>query len=56
MSGRQWRWRNFVNWIRSLAEYGAGWQPPLIVLPPDAIAYPASILQAQHQIVEELRL
>ena len=48
-------WRNFVNWARSVAEYGAAWQPPISVLNPDAIAYPAAMYAAQDQIVAELR-
>jgi uncharacterized protein YndB with AHSA1/START domain len=48
-------WRNFVNWVRSVAEYGAAWQPPISVLKPDAIGYPAAIVAAQDQLVAELR-
>src|ERR1700690_3421951 len=46
-------WRNFVNWVRSVSEYGAAWQPPISVLKPDAMGYPASMYSAQDQIVEE---
>jgi uncharacterized protein YndB with AHSA1/START domain len=55
VSGIYTGWRNFVNWVRSVSEYGAVWQPPISVLKPDAIGYPASIYSAQSQIVEELR-
>jgi uncharacterized protein YndB with AHSA1/START domain len=48
-------WRNFMNWVRSIAEYGAAWQPPLVITPPDAIAYPRSILEAQDQILDDLK-
>jgi uncharacterized protein YndB with AHSA1/START domain len=48
-------WRNFVNWVRSVSEYGAAWQPPISVLKPDQIGYPGSMYAAQDQIVEELR-
>lgn len=55
VSGISKGWRMFVNWVRSVAEYGAAWQPPIVALAPDAIAYPASIYSAQDQIAEELR-
>jgi uncharacterized protein YndB with AHSA1/START domain len=48
-------WRNFVNWVRSVAEYGEAWLPPLAVLNPDSLAYPGSMYAAQDQIVAELR-
>lgn len=48
-------WRSFLNWVRSVAEYGAKWQPPLVVLSADSVAYPASIVRAQSEIVEELK-
>jgi uncharacterized protein YndB with AHSA1/START domain len=48
-------WVNFVNWVRSVSEYGADWNPPISALNPGAVAYPASIVNAQDQIVEELR-
>src|SRR5690606_4736805 len=25
-------WRAFLNWVRSIAEYGAVWQPPISVI------------------------
>ncbi|MEZ4671929.1 MAG: SRPBCC domain-containing protein [Anaerolineae bacterium] len=49
-------WRNFVNWVRSVSEYGAAWQPPISVLKPDSIGYPGAMYAAQDQIVEELRI
>lgn len=54
MSGLYTGWRNFVNWVRSVAEYGAAWHPPTAVLNPGA-GYPASMYSAQDQIAEELR-
>jgi uncharacterized protein YndB with AHSA1/START domain len=54
VSGVYMGWHNYVNWVRSLAEYGAAWQPPLLALPPNPIAYPASMINAQDQLVPEL--
>lgn len=48
-------WRNFMNWVRSIAEYGADWQPPLSVLPPNPIAYSRAMIDAQGEIVAELK-
>jgi uncharacterized protein YndB with AHSA1/START domain len=48
-------WRNFVNWVRSVSEYGAAWQPPISVLKPDSLGYPGAMYAAQDQIIEELR-
>jgi uncharacterized protein YndB with AHSA1/START domain len=55
VSGLYSGWRNFVNWARSVAEYGAAWQPPISVLNADSIGYPASMYAAQDQLVAELR-
>jgi uncharacterized protein YndB with AHSA1/START domain len=55
VSGLYTGWRNFVNWVRSVSEYGAAWYPPVAVLSPGAVAYPASMYSAQDQLVEELR-
>ncbi len=54
VSGLYTGWRNFVNWVRSVADYGAAWYPPIAVLNP-GMGYPASMYSAQDQIVEELR-
>ncbi len=54
-SGIHMGWRNFMNWVRSIAEYGANWQPPLVIVPPDAIAYSWLIIESQDQILEELK-
>lgn len=48
-------WMNFLNWLRSAAEYGAEWQPAIVVLAPDAVAYPKSIIQAQGDVEETLK-
>lgn len=47
-------WMNFLNWIRSVAEYGADWQPPMIPLAdhPYAQIYPKSMMDAQGDLVE----
>ena len=55
VSGLWTGWRNFVNWVRSVSEYGAAWYPPISALNPDTIGYPATFYSAQDQIVEELR-
>ncbi len=44
-------WRNFLGWARSAAEYGADWQPPLLQLSPDAIAFPRLMLDLQDELV-----
>ncbi len=51
-------WRNYMNWVRSIAEYGASWESsivPLGSLPPgmDTI-YAASIAKRQHELEAEL--
>lgn len=45
-------WMNFLNWIRSVAEYGAEWQPPSIPLSDHAYAqiYPKSMHEAQADL------
>lgn len=48
-------WRNFVNWVRSVSEYGVAWQPPISVLKPDTIGYPGAMYAAEDQLVEELQ-
>jgi uncharacterized protein YndB with AHSA1/START domain len=54
VSGLYTGWRNFVNWVRSVSEYGAGWYPPIAALNP-GVGYPATMYSAQDQLVEELR-
>lgn len=44
-------WRNFLGWARSAAEYGADWQPALLQLSPDAIAFPRLMLDLQDELV-----
>jgi len=48
--GIQAGWRNFVNWVQSIAEYGDTWEPPLVKLEADAIAYSASIIDGQDDL------
>ncbi len=48
-------WLNFVNWMRSVSEYGASWVAPVPVLSEGAIGYPASVFSAQDQLAPELR-
>ncbi len=50
-SGLHVGWRNFLGWARSVAEYGADWQPPLLQLSPTAIAFPRLMLELQHELV-----
>ena len=46
-------WLNYLNWIRSVAEYGARWQPPAIPLAdhPWAGIYPKSMHEAQASLM-----
>ncbi len=44
-------WLNFLNWVRSIAEYGADWQPPIKKLTPETAAYyPRSIGETQKKM------
>lgn len=54
-SGMYTGWMSFLNKVRSLSEYGAGWQPPIPVITPDAVAYSAAVHAGQAEIVDELR-
>ena len=52
-------WLNYLNWIRSVAEYGESWQPPAIPLAghPWAHIYPKSMREMQDKLVQsDLRL
>ena len=45
-------WRNFINWIGSIAEYGEGWQSPLMPLDPEkASIYPKAMMAAQDEVI-----
>ena len=46
-------WLNYLNWIRSVAEYGESWQPPAIPLAdhPWAGIYPKSMHEAQASLL-----
>jgi uncharacterized protein YndB with AHSA1/START domain len=48
-------WLNFVNWMRSVSEYGAAWVAPVSALIEGAIGYPATTFSAQNQLAAELR-
>lgn len=45
-------WMNFLNWIRSVAEYGADWQPPYVSLKdhPYANIYSKAMQEAEAEI------
>ena len=47
-------WLNFLNWIRSVAEYGADWHPPAIPLGdhPWAHIYPLSMHEVQETLLQ----
>jgi uncharacterized protein YndB with AHSA1/START domain len=50
--GLQSGWLNFMNWIKSLVEYGPVWQPPTLKLRPDLESfYAASIVEAQASLL-----
>jgi uncharacterized protein YndB with AHSA1/START domain len=50
--GLQSGWLNFMNWIKSLVEYGPTWQPPTLKLQPGLESfYAASIVRAQASLV-----
>jgi uncharacterized protein YndB with AHSA1/START domain len=49
-------WLSYMNRVRSIAEYGAAWQHPLVPAEPELLfMYPVSVVQAQAEIVDELR-
>lgn len=48
-------WHTFLNYVRSLSEYGANWQPPITLLAPGTVGYSRAINDAQDQIVDVLR-
>ncbi len=47
-------WLNYLNWIRSVAEYGEAWQPPAVSLAdhPWAQIYPKSMHEMQAKLVQ----
>lgn len=47
-------WLNYLNWIRSVAEYGRAWQPPAIPLAghPYAHIYPRSMQEMQAKLLQ----
>ncbi len=51
-SGIYMGWLNFMSWIKSLVEYGPGWQPTLRPLAAEWMPfYPASISSRQSELV-----
>lgn len=46
-------WMNFLNWLRSVAEYGKDWQPPLVQIANSDYyaAYPKAIADAQRELL-----
>jgi len=47
-------WLNFMSWVKSMTEYGAGWQPAILRLSPGLESYyPASIVEGQVNIISE---
>lgn len=53
--GIQAGWRNFMGWIRGIAEYGAAWQPPILAIRPGYEPYyAASIVRGQQALLPEL--
>lgn len=45
-------WLNFVNWVRSIAEYGDNWHPPILEVAPELQPYyPKSINQLQDTLL-----
>lgn len=47
-------WLNYLNWLRSAAEYGPMWQPPAIALAgnPWAQIYPKSMHEMQAKLIQ----
>ncbi len=44
-------WLNFASWLKSVAEYGADWQPAIKRLMPDFISrHPGSIGKVQDKL------
>jgi uncharacterized protein YndB with AHSA1/START domain len=45
-------WKNFMNWIRSIAEYGASWESPIVPLPEGwESIYAATIANRQSALI-----
>ena len=49
--GLQAGWRNFMGWVRSVAEYGPAWEPALVPLQPEATIYPRIMMDLQSELV-----
>ena len=49
-------WLAFTNAVGSIAEYGADWKPPIVLIKPETIPfYSTAIGNAQGELVDELR-
>ncbi len=47
-------WKSFMNWMRSMAEYGSDWQSPIVPLPEGwESIYAATIINRQPELVWE---
>lgn len=45
-------WRNYQNWVRSIAEYGASWESPIVPLPAGwETIYPITIKNRQSELI-----
>jgi uncharacterized protein YndB with AHSA1/START domain len=45
-------WLNFMSWVKSIVEYGAEWQAPLLQIPPGLESiYAASIRAGQSELI-----
>lgn len=49
--GLQAGWRNFMGWIRSVAEYGADWEPAIVPLQTGGTIYPRLMMDLQSELV-----
>jgi uncharacterized protein YndB with AHSA1/START domain len=44
-------WRNFQSWVRSIAEYGADWEPAIVPIPPNVTSYPRLMGDLQTELI-----
>ncbi len=44
-------WRNFQGWVRSIAEYGADWEPAIVPIPPQVTSYPRVMEGLQAELI-----
>lgn len=46
-------WLNFMSWIKSISEYGDGWQPAIVRVSPEMLAYYAdSVAKGQASLID----